>query len=47
MTTADDMYTDDADEEDDIDHFLPPTPTTSLLEMCGSTISAYPYDYRY
>jgi len=55
MTRAHDMYTSAADtEEEDIDHFLPPPPTTSLLEMCGSTISAnqsvpvaYPYDYHY
>jgi len=49
------MYTAAADtEEEDIDNFLPPPPTTSLLEMCGSTISAiqpvlvaYLYDYHY
>ena len=52
MTRANDMYTAAADtEEEDIGNFLPPPPTTSLLEMCGSTISAtqpvpvaYPYD---
>ena len=40
MTRADDMYTAAADKEEDIGHFLPPPPTASLLEMCGSTISA-------
>jgi len=55
MTRVDDTYTAAADtEEEDIDHFLPPPPATSLLEMCGSIISAtqpvpvvHPYDYHY
>jgi len=35
------MYTAAADtQEEDIDHFLPPPPTASLLEMCWSNISA-------
>jgi len=55
MTWADDTYTTVADtEEEDIDHFLPPPPAKSLLEMCGSTNSAtqpvpvvHSYDYHY
>jgi len=38
------MHTAAADTDEEIDHFLPPPVTTSLLEMC-SVVKYFKYKY--